>query len=228
MVFFIRDANHKKNPPGYIGIHLANRAVNLVSLLIWAGVLSGWVLTFAYGTLELHLAVSAAAFPTIDGSHSSLALMHVSRHRPGGTYVPTGTNDILSLSSNEPGEILCIYLTEIPVCLCKGISVVAEVQINIISLWRDWKSGTKSELCIQEIILQTHSLTCAAILGSHPSLRLLNSGWQMRTFAEVLCVKLRTADTFPIVTVILKRMFYLARRVKGQGHGQMTPEGYFQ
>lgn len=56
--------------------------------------------------LELHLAVSAAAVLTIDCYHSNPALMHVSRHKLGGNYVPIGSNDISSFSSNEPGEIL--------------------------------------------------------------------------------------------------------------------------
>lgn len=40
-LFFLRYANHNKKPSGNIWNHLANRGVNPVPLLIWAGVLSG-------------------------------------------------------------------------------------------------------------------------------------------------------------------------------------------
>lgn len=57
----------------------------------------------------MHLAVSAAAALTIDCYRSNPALMHVSRHKLGGSYGPTESNDILSFSSNQPGEILDIF-----------------------------------------------------------------------------------------------------------------------
>lgn len=142
---------------------------------------------------------------TIDWHHSSPALVPDSRHKLWGSYVPTGSNDILSLYLNEPGEVLYIFNRKS--CLwtdCKGISGVAEVQANIPSLWLGWKSSTKSELCIQEIILQTHSLIHVASLSSCLSLHLLNSGWQMWTFAEVLHIKLTTADIFPIIILTSK------------------------
>lgn len=41
----------------------------------------------------------------------------------------------------------------------------------------------------------------------------------MQAFVEILCVKLRTADIFPIITLTLKRTFYHARCKKGQSPG---------